>query len=127
MSIAELIDSGLLPPDFKEYIDAGEGVKRVAGNQAIYIRLLKSYLSSPEFEKLKAQTQSGEIEVAAAIAHGIKGIAGNLSLAKLYEVIVEFEGQLKRGVYEQDKCDLFFQTDEKTRDYVKILIEKFEA
>ncbi|MDR0424683.1 MAG: Hpt domain-containing protein [Clostridiales Family XIII bacterium] len=127
MNIAELTGSGLLPLDFSEYVDAGEGIKRVAGNQGIYVRLLKSYLSSQEFDKLKEQAASGDIGAAAATAHGIKGIAGNLSLARLYNTTIEFEGQLKQGAFGQETSELFFQAHEKTKEYVGLLIEKLES
>jgi HPt (histidine-containing phosphotransfer) domain-containing protein len=127
MNIAELTGSCLLPSDFNEYVDAGEGLKRVAGNQGIYVRLLRSYLASPEFDKLKEQAANGDIEGAAATAHGIKGIAGNLSLAKLYNITIEFEGQLKQGTFEEGTSELFFQAHEKTKEYVTTLIEKLES
>ncbi|MDR2771149.1 MAG: Hpt domain-containing protein [Clostridiales Family XIII bacterium] len=111
------------PSDFEEYIDIESGLKRVAGSVKIYIKILNSFLNTEEFDKLTANLAAGDIESAVATAHGIKGMSGNLSLTKLYNETVAFEAKLKQGVYETAEKDGFDATTEKTRAYLKILLD----
>jgi HPt (histidine-containing phosphotransfer) domain-containing protein len=126
MGILETSQGGQLPGDFAEYVDVASGLKRVAGNQNIYIKILKSFLASEEPAKLKDQTAGGDIAAAAATAHGIKGMSGNLSLTKLYDMTVAIEGQLKQGSFEPETRELFFATLEKTNEYIGKLLASVE-
>jgi HPt (histidine-containing phosphotransfer) domain-containing protein len=122
-NISDALSGGSLPPDFKDYVDVNSGVRRVAGNQVIYARLLKAFLGGAELGKLREQTDRGDVEAAAMTAHGLKGIAGNLSLTKLYETAASFEGQLKQGVCEPGAKDEFFQVADRTKEYVGLLLD----
>ena len=122
-----MIDVGKLPGDFRDYIDVESCLKRVAGNQAILIRLLKSFLDNGTVEQLMTQISRGDIDGAAMTAHGIKGISGNLSLTGLYNNVVELESQLKQGKAEGALMDEFLATSEKTRKYLLQLIESSDG
>jgi HPt (histidine-containing phosphotransfer) domain-containing protein len=111
------------PSDFEEYIDIDSGLRRVAGSARIYVKILNSFLAAEELDKLTANLAAGDIEAATATAHGIKGMSGNLSLTKLYNETVTFEGRLKQGVYEPAEKAVFDAIAEKTRDYLKILLD----
>lgn len=122
--IAETVrTSEQFPADFGAYVDVESGLKRVAGNQGIYVRILKSFLNSEEFEKLQTAADSGDVQAAALVAHGIKGMSGNLSLTQLYNDTVAFEGPLKQGVCDPAAKDAFFETLEKTKTYIGVLLE----
>jgi HPt (histidine-containing phosphotransfer) domain-containing protein len=112
-----------LPEGFSEYIDLGSGLKRVAGSQAVFLKLLKSFLSGGQTEKLKEQIRDGNIAEAAATAHGIKGVAGNLSLTKLYEAMTRFEAGLKRGEVEDALREEAFDVAARTEAYIRTLVE----
>ena len=111
------------PSDFDEYVDIDSGLRRVAGSAKIYVKILNSFLASEELDKLTANLAAGDIEAAAATAHGIKGMSGNLSLTKLYNETVTFEANLKRGAYEPAEKERFDAIAEKTREYLKILLD----
>jgi HPt (histidine-containing phosphotransfer) domain-containing protein len=111
------------PADFEEYIDVDSGLRRVAGSAKIYVKILNSFLATEEFDKLTANLAAGDIDAAAATTHGIKGMSGNLSLTKLYNETVAFEGKLKQGVYEPAEKDALDAIAAKTRDYLKILLD----
>ncbi|MDR1571781.1 MAG: Hpt domain-containing protein [Clostridiales Family XIII bacterium] len=126
MGITEALNGGQLPGDFAEHVDVASGLKRVASNQNIYVKILKSFLASGEPAKLKEQTDSGDIAAAADTAHGIKGMSGNLSLTKLYEATVALEGQLKQGSFEPGTRDLFFASLERTNECLRLLLAAAE-
>ncbi|MDR2132651.1 MAG: Hpt domain-containing protein [Clostridiales Family XIII bacterium] len=109
--------------EFDEYIDIESGLRRVAGSAKIYVKILNSFLATEEFDKLTANLAAGDIEAAAATAHGIKGMSGNLSLTKLYNETVSFEAKLKQGVCEPAEKETLDAVVEKTREYLKILLE----
>jgi HPt (histidine-containing phosphotransfer) domain-containing protein len=111
------------PPDFDEYIDIESGLKRVAGSAKIYVKILNSFLATEELDKLTANLAAGDVEAAATTAHGIKGMSGNLSLTKLYNETVAFEAKLKQGAYEPAEKEFFDAIAEKTRAYLKILLD----
>jgi HPt (histidine-containing phosphotransfer) domain-containing protein len=110
------------PADFDEYVDIESGLKRVAGSAKIYVKILNSFLSSEEFDKLTANLTAGDIETAAMTAHGIKGMSGNLSLTKLYTETVALESNLKKGVHEPAEKEAFDAIADKTRKYLGILL-----
>jgi HPt (histidine-containing phosphotransfer) domain-containing protein len=111
------------PSDFDEYIDIESGLRRVAGSARIYVKILNSFLATEEFDKLTDNLAAGDIETAAATAHGIKGMSGNLSLTKLYDGTVSFEAKLKQGVYEPAEKETLDAVTRKTREYLKILLD----
>jgi HPt (histidine-containing phosphotransfer) domain-containing protein len=111
------------PSDFDEYVDIESGLRRVAGSAKIYSKILNSFLAAQEFDKLTANLAAGDIEAAAATAHGIKGMSGNLSLTKLYNEAVAFEAKLKQGICEPAEKERIDSITEKTREYLKILLD----
>jgi HPt (histidine-containing phosphotransfer) domain-containing protein len=125
--MSELADkvkaSSRYPADFEEYINIDSGLKRVAGSAKIYVKILNSFLATEELNKLTANLAAGDIEAAASTAHGIKGMSGNLSLTKLYDETVSLESSLKKGVYEPAEKESFDAIAEKTREYLKILLD----
>jgi PAS domain S-box-containing protein len=66
-------------------INVERGIKRLQGNQRLYIKLLLAF--SEKYENAPAiveqALQTGDVDAAARITHTIKGVAGNLSLEKL--------------------------------------------
>jgi HPt (histidine-containing phosphotransfer) domain-containing protein len=111
------------PADFGEYVDIDSGLRRVAGSAKIYVKILNSFLASEELNKLTANFAAGDVEAAKATVHGIKGMSGNLSLTKLYNETVAFESKLKQGVHESSDKEAFDAIVDKTREYLRILLD----
>ncbi|MDR3296000.1 MAG: Hpt domain-containing protein [Clostridiales Family XIII bacterium] len=129
--MSELLDlikaSAQYPADFEEYVDVDSGLRRVAGNKKIYIKIMKSFLDSAEFENLRNNLSSNDILAAAATAHGLKGMAGNLSLTKLYQQTVDLEGQLKQGVYDPAAGASFYGLADKSKEYIRVLLAAIDT
>jgi HPt (histidine-containing phosphotransfer) domain-containing protein len=121
--VADLVKSSAqYPADFEEYVDIEGGLKRVAGNKNIYVKIMKSFLASEELNRLRENLDNGDAAAAAISAHGLKGMSGNLSLTKLYERTITFEGQLKQGVCDAAAGEEFFAIAEKTKEYIGFLL-----
>jgi two-component system sensor histidine kinase/response regulator len=71
-------DAGPLPE--VDGLDAAQGLRRVAGNQRLYLKLLGQFVDghADAAEKIAESLARGERAVAERLAHTVKGIAGNL-------------------------------------------------
>ncbi len=68
------------------YIDYQAGLSRVRNNQPLYLRLLGMFADSEEFQKLEDAIAAGDTDEAARAVHAIKGMSGNLALAKVFDI-----------------------------------------
>ncbi|MDR2005701.1 MAG: Hpt domain-containing protein [Acidaminococcales bacterium] len=81
----------------EDYINMAEGVKRVANNKTLYLRLLKNFIAKPHIQELLGAVEQSDFKTAALEAHTIKGVAANLSFPELYAVMQTLESELKEG------------------------------
>ncbi len=81
------------------FIDAESGIARVAGNCALYERLLKQFQdkyshAGADIQDALAQNKREE---AVRLAHTVKGVAGNLGVNALHKAAMEWERCLKEN------------------------------
>ena len=67
-------------------IDVAQALERVIGNAALLERLLGKFLDAPQYHALCAALERGDPEQAAAAAHTMKGMCGNLSMTELFQL-----------------------------------------
>ena len=72
-----------------------EGLARCMGNEAFYLRLVESVKQEEGFAQLEPAIQAGDLDAAFHIAHGLKGVLGNLAITPLYEPMVEITELLR--------------------------------
>lgn len=72
-----------------------EGLERLGGNQALYERLLGSFLKTMETHRLAADFDAGDLAGAIEKTHAIKGTSGNLSITPLYEAYTDIVALLR--------------------------------
>lgn len=65
--------------------DTDEGLGRVLGNEALYLRLVNMIPNEENFDRLAKAIEQNDLDSAFAAAHALKGVLGNLSLTKMYE------------------------------------------
>jgi two-component system, sensor histidine kinase and response regulator len=79
-------------------VDAREGLKRAAGNRRLYrdllIRFAKDYLDVGA--QIAAALESGDLKQAERIAHTVKGVAGNMSISKIYSSADKMEKAIRK-------------------------------
>ncbi len=74
-----------------------DGVERVSGNEALYIKLLKKFPNDKNYERFVESMKSGAHDDAAIYMHTLKGLSANLGMNKLYEYCCEADADFKAG------------------------------
>jgi CheY-like chemotaxis protein len=81
-------------------INVDQGIKRVVGNQTLYVELLRNF--NRDFSGAAVEIQSalgkGDLKTAQRLAHTLKGVAGNLSAEVLQDRATELDGALKKEI-----------------------------
>lgn len=76
-------------------VNTEEGLARCLNQEAFYLNMVKKSLATDNFDKLKAALDANDLDAAFELAHGLKGMVGNLSLTPLYEPISEMTENLR--------------------------------
>jgi two-component system sensor histidine kinase/response regulator len=65
--------------------DQAAGIRRTGGNTTLYLRLVAAFAAqeADAATRLRALVDRGELKQADAMAHALKGVAGNLGFARL--------------------------------------------
>lgn len=110
-----------------EWINLNEGLGRVRNNKKLYKRMLTMFLSGGEFAALEEALAAGDMPKAAAAAHSIKGVTGNLSLTELYKISTELTDQLRKDVLDEQTVSRCREAYAETRKAVEQLIATMEV
>ena len=80
-----------------KYIDVTSALARVRGNKAIYKKMLGMFLQSNSFADFENILSQKDYAKASEIAHGIKGMTGNLGMNTLFELSSKLMVEMKTG------------------------------
>jgi PAS domain S-box-containing protein len=80
-------------------VDAALGLKRVAGNEKLYRKLLADFSRDypGSAEAIAAALDAGKTDEAARLAHTLKGVAGNIGAMDLHLAAKEVDAAFKAG------------------------------
>ncbi len=92
MDIQKLKDAG---------IDVDEALERFMGNQALMEKFLKKFPADTNYTKLEEAILQENKEEALVAAHTLKGVCGNLSMQKMFELMTEQVGLFRAGEWQQ--------------------------
>lgn len=81
-------------------IDLPDAMDRMDDDIDLYQRLAFKYLDNTNYVDLVAAMEVQDFDAAYAAAHTLKGVSGNLSLAKLYKDAAAVSDALKQGEYQ---------------------------
>ncbi len=70
-------------------IDMDDFMKRLMGNTGLIKIFIQKFLEDDNFQKLTTAIEQHDIKQAETAAHTLKGMCGNLSLKKLFELFSE--------------------------------------
>ena len=86
-------------PSFSN-IDVIDGLRRVGGNQKLYLSLIDKFYSKNQdlVNEIKEAISQNDQEKAVRIAHTVKGVAGNLGANKLNRAAAFVEAELKKSL-----------------------------
>ena len=87
-------------------VDVDGGLKRIGGNEKLYIKLLGSFTKSINTYKVDADFDGNDYNDVIEKTHAIKGVSGNLSLTPVYEAYTKVVDLLRAGKPEEARTIL---------------------
>jgi two-component system sensor histidine kinase/response regulator len=92
-------------------VDVAGALRRTAGNETLYLKLLNSFLTTHRdaAQKLEETLQRGDQTSAERLVHTIKGVAGNLGAMALHASADVLEQALREGTSPAQGQELFNQ------------------
>ncbi|MDD3194045.1 MAG: Hpt domain-containing protein [Oscillospiraceae bacterium] len=81
----------------KAGINVNEGLKRFSGNAQLYERFLDKFPLDPNYAAMGESVKAKDARAAFAAAHALKGVAGNLSMTRLYTDLVPLVEVFRKG------------------------------
>jgi two-component system sensor histidine kinase/response regulator len=80
-------------------LDSADGLRRVGGNQKLYVKLLREFASqqADTVEQIRAALARNDTESATRAAHTLKGVAGNLGAGPVQAAAASVEKLLRDG------------------------------
>lgn len=82
-------------------INYEEAMARFGGAESIYQRFLKKFLKDSTYHELEEAWKKGEYQEIEKKAHTLKGVAGNLSLEKLFILSDNLVQKIRNKQYEE--------------------------
>ena len=92
------------------FINVEEGIERVGGNRELFFKLLRRFADeyADSVQVILDLIKQDNLVEAENQCHGLKGVAGNLSMVDLFESAKEIDDDLKKGlVPSSDRLELF--------------------
>jgi HPt (histidine-containing phosphotransfer) domain-containing protein len=112
---------------FLPFIDVKTGLARIRNNKKLYTTMIKSFKKNDFFDEINQAIQNSDVEKAQYAAHTLKGVAGNLSLTKIYEIIVPIETGMKHGDLPSDGLEELKSAVQTTHERIDQLLAALEA
>lgn len=78
-------------------VDINTTLDRFMDNERLYLKILLKFPSDQTFENLKKSIVSHKITDAFMYAHTLKGVAGNLGLQNLLDILIPLTEDLRKG------------------------------
>ena len=82
-------------------VDIEDGLKRLNKNEALYKRLLGTFVKTIKAKTIAPDFDASDCTEAIEIAHAIKGTAGNLSITPIYHAYSDITDLLRAGKPEE--------------------------
>lgn len=120
----EEILNNMSAAEIAAYVNTDDGLGRLRGNKALYKRMLGLFKKSEEFGAFEKALADGDTPAAANAMHSIKGIAGNLSLDRLFELSSELMGELRDGIVDSDHISAYRECLETTNACIDEIAEQ---
>lgn len=115
------MSNNITPEEITKYIDIDSGLARVANNKTLYKRMLGLFVNCEERSAFEQAFSENNLSRAGEIMHSIKGMSGNLSLTRVYELSSEITNLLRVGDVSLPLIDEYREAFEKTLLCIKEL------
>ncbi len=113
----------------QNYVNISQGVKIMANNAKLYLRLLGSFVENQAVEQLLEAVNKADMKLVADRAHAVKGVAGNLHLTNLFEAIKQIESIVKSGKTLADDSENILQLRDilsRTKMFISLILKNPE-
>jgi hypothetical protein len=94
--------------------DPNAAIRRMMGDEDLFLKLLHDFLGSRDWDRLAEFTQEGSFDEAFVIAHRMKGSSADLSLGPMFDslciVTDDLRGEVRDSLYD-DLRVLYLQRD----------------
>jgi chemotaxis protein histidine kinase CheA len=81
----------------KNGFDVDGALKRFINNEPLYIKCLKKFPYDKSYEGIKRAYHENNCEECFKYAHTLKGLASNLGINEIYNLLIPMVAKLKRG------------------------------
>lgn len=85
-------------------VDVDGGLRRINGNEALYTRLLGSFVKAMKGNYVGPDFDASDCTEAIEKTHTIKGTSGNLSITPIYETYTKIVDLLRTGKPEEARA-----------------------
>ncbi len=115
--------------DLKKYIDVEDALVRMCGSKKLYAQMLNMFLGGKEIEGFEAAVSEKDLGKAGGHIHTLKGVAGNLSLTRLFAQSDSITQKLRLGeaVDDPQLLESFRETYALTRSCIQELIRELDS
>ena len=107
-------------------IDVEAAMERMMQNEELFVRCLGRFLKDENYGRLKSAFASGDREAALQASHTLKGVCGNLSMDRLFELLQE-QVQLLRSAEWERAEKMMPQIEEQYGKMVRSIEESRQA
>ncbi len=104
--------------------DYNEMLDRMVGKKELLMKFLKKYPNDPSFEMLEQAVATGNLEQIFRAAHTLKGVASNLGLKPVVDIVSPFVETTRGG--SSDGVEETFSEIKKAHREVLAMIENVE-
>jgi len=102
--------------------DVDEGLKRCLNNETFYLTMVtKAMQDTSPYDRLAEALAAKDTDRAFEIAHGLKGVLGNLSLTPLYNPVAQTSDLLKART-DMDYSDLLSEITARKDELVSLIV-----
>lgn len=78
-------------------VDVAQALERMMGSETLLERLLAQFLEDKNYLELCAALDDGDLERAVSASHALKGVCGNLSMTRLFQLFTAQVNVLRAG------------------------------
>lgn len=101
-------------------VDVDKALERLKGNKDAYREFLKEFFEEPDFQALEESIRKKDAKAAFEYAHGLKGMAANLGLEKIFYSISKLVEVLRANSL--DGADAMYEEIKKACEEVSMIV-----
>ena len=102
-------------------VDVKDGMGRFVGKLDLFVKIFRKYDDDNNMELLREAMEAGNVDAAFNAAHTLKGVCGNLSMKKMFDVASEITEFLREK--DMDSARQMMPKREEEHQKIKTLLK----